>query len=85
MRPVAPRVGLPEITIAEEQVEYLPLTGVPVEYEDGTRGILTRWRFTPAERSAIAAGADLYLTQLTFGRPMQPLAPTVGPPEWARS
>lgn len=83
MRPVAPRVGLPEVTLAEEQAEYAPVTVAVVTYEDGTQGLMTRWRPTEDERALIAAGADLYLTLLTFGRPMQPIHLKVGRPEWA--
>ena len=83
MRPVAPRVGLPEITIAENQLEYATLTGAPVTYEDGTLGMLTRWTFTPEERAAIAAGDDLFLELFTFGGPMQPVALSIGLPKWA--
>lgn len=83
MRPVAPRVGLPEVMIAEEQEEYLPLAGAPLEFDDGTKGMLTRWTFTPEERQAIAEGKDLYLILFTFGQPMQPVHLEVGPPSWA--
>ena len=83
MRSVAPRVGFPETTLAENQLEYVPLTVAHMTYEDGTRGILTRWKFTDEERAAIAAGADLYLGLLTFGQPMQPINIEVGRPVWA--
>lgn len=83
MRAVAPRVGCPEETLAEEQEQFLPLTVAFVEYEDGTRGTMTRWRLDDAERAQLAAGADLYLTLLTFGSPMQPIQLSVGRPGWA--
>lgn len=83
MRPVAPRVGLPEVTLAEDQHEYLALTACPVIFSDGTSAMLTRWRLDDAERAKIAAGEDLYLCALTFGGPVQPVALTVGAPEWA--
>lgn len=83
MRPVAPRVGLPEVTIAEEQLQYSPLVASPVRYEDGTQTMLTRWRLDDEERAKIAAGEDLYIELLTFGGPMQPIAMRIGRPEWA--
>ncbi len=82
-RAVAPRVGCPEETLAEEQAEYLPLTVAFVEYADGTRGTMTRWRLDDAERAKLADGADLYLTLLTFGQPMQPIQLIIGRPDWA--
>ena len=82
MRPVAPRTGAPEVTIAEEQEEYMPITAGVYEYGNGTRALLTRWRLDDDERARIAAGEDLYLMLLTFGRPMQPVSLRVGPGDW---
>jgi len=84
MRPVAPRVGCPEVTMAEDQHEYMPVTVAVVTYEDGDQAVMTRWRLDDDERAKIAAGEDLYLTLLTFGQPMQPITLEVGPPAWAR-
>lgn len=83
MRAVAPRVGMPEVTIAANQDEYLELTGAVVTYEDGSVGVVTRWRLSEVEKFAIARGEDLYLTLLTGGGPMQPVCLEVGPPSWA--
>ena len=33
----------------------------------------TRWQLTDEERAAIAAGADLMLSVLTFRQPLQPV------------
>jgi hypothetical protein len=79
---VSPNVGLPEVTVAEDQHDYLALTAAVVEWRDGSRGILTRWRLTDDERRRIAGGEDLYVTLLTFGQPMQPLGIDVGTPEY---
>jgi hypothetical protein len=78
---VAPRTGAEEITLAENQTAYKPLVAAVYSHPDfnGAPYLLTRWRFTDAERTAIAAGEDLYLAVLTFGQPLQPLAPQVGP------
>jgi hypothetical protein len=81
VRPVAPRVGLPEIQVAEEQEEFSPLAATPLTYQDGSVAILTRWTFTPAERAAVAAGEDLFLE--FAARQMTPVHLRTGPPEWA--
>lgn len=41
--------------------------------------LVSRWRFTEAERRVIAAGADLYVFMHTGGRPVQPIGLVVGP------
>lgn len=81
MRMVAPRTGAHEITLAEDQREYRPLVAAVYRRPDMGNAIqlLTRWTFTAEERAAIAAGEDLYLGILTFGQPLQPLSPQVGP------
>lgn len=81
MRMIAPRTGAPEITVAENQLEYRPIV-VAVYNEKPTRQLLTRWTFTPEEREAIARGEDVYFALLTFGQPMQPISASVGPAGW---
>lgn len=89
MRMRAPRMGaFPEITIAEEQEEYAPLTAAPVTFvtfSDGSKAVVSRWTFTDEERARIAAGDDLYVTLLTFGRRMQPISLTVGVPDFVEA
>lgn len=83
MRPVAPRTGAEEITVAEDQHEYVPLV-VALHADPGGSGspvLLTRWRLSEEERAAIAAGEDLYVGCLTFGERLQPLLVTVGDPK----
>lgn len=82
VRAVAPRLGLPEVMMAEEQEEYMTLCVSPIQYEDGSSGVITRWRLDDEDRRRIAAGEDIFLTLLTFGHPMPPVAIQVGPP-WA--
>lgn len=90
MRPVAPRVGLPETVIAADQHEFQELVGTAYcEVDAATRvagpiTILTRWRLSPEELKRIAAGEDLYLHILTAGEPLQPVKLEVGPPKWAQ-
>lgn len=80
MRPVAPRVGLPEITLAEDQLEFSPIVVALHVYGDGTGAMVTRWRLDDAERAQLAAGADLYLC--TLGSGFRPVMLTVGAPDW---
>lgn len=77
MRPVAPRLGFPEITIAEDQHEYLPVTAGVFMGPLG-REIVTRWQLTPEDRARLLAGEDIYIRVLTYGQPLQPLAPSIG-------
>lgn len=85
MRAIAPRTGAPEMTIAEEQEEYLPIT--IALYWSGvgeTKIFLTRWQPSTEERAAIAAGEDIYVSQLVFpdasGRQlMTPMGVQCGP------
>lgn len=83
MRPIAPRTGAPEATIAEDQEEYMPVTVALYDYADGSRGLLTRWTLTPEERQAVASGEDIYVQQLNFGTPMTPLIVRAGPGDFA--
>jgi hypothetical protein len=83
MRAIAPRTGAPEVTIAEEQEEYSPITVARYHYPNGTGLLLTRWTFTPEERAQIAAGEDVYIGQLNFGGPMTPLIVRCGPGDLA--
>lgn len=76
---VAPRTGAPELTLAEEQEEYLPLTVACYETDRGSPALLSRWRLSDEDRERIAAGEDVYLLVVTGGAPMQPVAVQVGP------
>ncbi len=80
-RAVAPRVGFPEIMLADDQEEYLTTCAAVVTYEDQTTAVMTRWRLTDEERQKIANGEDIYLSLL--GRSMQPVTLEIGRPDWA--
>ena len=85
-RAVAPRTGAPEVTVAEEQEQYMPVTVAFHRFADeapGVRHLVTRWTFTPEERARIAAGEDVYVGQLNFGGPMTPLVVSAGPGPYA--
>ena len=82
-RPVAPRVGAPEVMMAQDQDQYLTVCVALITYSDQSQAVMTRWRLSDEERALIAAGNDVYLTLMTFGQPMQPITMEIGPPEWA--
>ena len=67
--PVVPGAQLAETVYAKDQPEYQPL---PVfRFDDGT--VLTRWRLTFWERLRVLWTGNVYLWQLTFNRPLQPV------------
>jgi len=75
-----------EIVFAKDQPQYNPLRCLR------GRGrfvpVLSRWSFTPEQRSAIADGGDVILELSTFGQPLSPIrmAVTHGEidPDWVR-
>ncbi len=69
--PVFPGEEQHEVVYAKNQPEYVPLRCF-VDRERQGRAT-SRWTLTADQRKAIASGADLYLTLLTFNRPMQPI------------
>lgn len=75
MKPVPPEPPKPiegeALTYGSDQAQYLPL---PAWRMPGSIGqTITRWRPSTEERAAIAAGADIWLSQLTFRQPLQPV------------
>lgn len=81
MRPVAPDIGFPEVSLARDQEQYFELTAAVIPYDDGSVGVVTRWRLTDEELAKLHAGSDVYLVILTAdGRP-QPVALSIGAPE----
>ena len=63
-----------ERIIALDQPEYLPIVALPVRFSDGASGMSVRFRPTDEERKAIADGADILVTELTFGGPFTPIS-----------
>jgi hypothetical protein len=73
MHPVSPATGAPEVILAKDQPEYLPLpAAVYLETEHGSncRMYATRWTMTDEERLAVAEGSDIFVTQLVFDQPL---------------
>lgn len=64
------------VVFAEHQPEYLPL---PAHRTDDGQ-VITRWEFSWQERLRVAFGRPMWLRQLTFNHPLQPLSPTVESP-----
>jgi hypothetical protein len=64
-----------EVIFAKDQPEYVPLRTLPYETYPGSGDyrVMSRWTLTEEQRKAVADGADIYLTLLTFGRPLQPV------------
>jgi hypothetical protein len=60
-----------ETVYAKDQPEYIPLRALRSRTEDGR--VMSRWTLTPEQRKAIADGADVYLTLMTFNGPLQPI------------
>lgn len=63
------------ITLAKDQPEYQPLPAMRLE--DGYGSVITCWELTDEEIETIVRSKRLYLKQLTFGSPLQPILPTV--------
>jgi hypothetical protein len=92
MRMIAPQLDAPQITVAEEQEEFKPITvalvrngGYGSQRPDGINTVITCWRPTPEERARLAAGEDVYIAQLTFGGPMQGLIVRCGKQDTAET
>lgn len=62
-----------ERVVALDQPECAPVVALPIRYADNTSGIAVRFRMNDAERKAITEGADIIITELTFGLPMTPI------------
>src|SRR5271170_7242303 len=69
--PVMPGSESIEIVLGENQKEYIPLPAVYLDTP--SLPMITRWRLSLEEIRAILRGADIVLTQLTFGADFQPV------------
>lgn len=87
MRMVRPKLDAPQITIAEEQEEFLPITaalvlngqypGVATEHGP-LNTIVLAFRPNDSDRQRLAAGEDIYVSLLTFMQPQQGIIVMVG-------
>lgn len=70
--PVLPgHTSIPETVFGASQPQYTPIAAVIVPGPEGE--VITRWEFTEEEKEALANGASLYLSVLTFGRSFHPV------------
>ena len=69
--PVMPGSESIEVVLGKGQPEYIPLPAVYLDTK--ARPMITRWRLSDEERVQVENGADIVLTQLTFGNPFQPI------------
>lgn len=98
MRMIRPKLVAPQVTIAEDQEEYLPVTAAFVNHPDypcdrvrvagekaliEANGVVIAFRPSDHERAKIASGSDIYVHLLTFLKPMQPVIVEVGPENMA--
>lgn len=60
---------------AKDQPEYQPLPVMALGDQEGS--VISCWQLTDEEKTEIANTGKLYLKQLTFGNPLQPILPTV--------
>lgn len=61
------------IVFAEDQPDYTPLPAKVLK--DGT--VISCWRLTAKERSEVFRTGRLWIHQLTFNQPLQPILPSV--------
>jgi hypothetical protein len=61
-----------EIVFAKNQPQYKPLRCL-VDDSRGDCRVMSRWTLTDEQRRAVTEGADIYLTLLTYGNPLQPI------------
>lgn len=90
MRMIRPKLATRQVTIAEDQGEFRPVTGALVTHPGypthplgGFNSVVLAFRPSDEERARIAAGEDLYVSLLTFGQPMQGVLVLVGEREMA--
>jgi len=68
--PVAPGLNRPEIIIAKDQPQYIPLPAI----HDRENGVVhTRWGLSMVERFRVLIFGSMYLSVRTFNEPLQPV------------
>lgn len=95
---IRPKLTAPQIQIAENQEEYKTVTAALVNHPSypsraarinadpelvQANGVVLAFRPSDEERAKIAAGSDIYVSLLTFLKPMQPIIVDVGPENMA--
>lgn len=59
------------VVFAEDQTEYIPLPVVIPR--DNENVVLSKWELTDEERAKIVDGGYIYVQQMNFGQPLQPI------------
>lgn len=77
--PVIPELKSYEQPLGGPEVGQPQYNGLSVLRSPEGR-VISRWTFTEEERRAIAEGADLYLTVMTFNQNFQPVRLDIGSP-----
>lgn len=77
MHPVSPVIaGCHQTLIAENQPEYETLPAIVT----GDGYVISRWHLSWRERLVVLFNGNIFLSCLTFGRPVQPVILDVEPP-----
>jgi hypothetical protein len=74
MKPISPVIKgyeTAEVIFAKDQPQYLPLPALILQGEG--KPVVSRWKLDDEERSRIAQGADILLTQMIFDGPYNPI------------
>ena len=69
--PVIPGFNVPVVEFAKGQPEYLTLPA----YRDEDGCVTSRWKLTWGERLRVLLAGSIWIQQLTFNRPLQPVKP----------
>lgn len=72
MRQIVPGFDIDTVTYAKDQPEYIPLPAWRSP-DDPSGLIVTRWKLSWKERFLVAFGGSLWVSILTFHKPLQPL------------
>lgn len=67
--PVIPGVKTPEVVYAKDQPPYIPLPA----YREGDGTITTRWQLSWKERLQVLFKGCIWLSVMTFNKPLQPV------------
>jgi hypothetical protein len=79
MLSVEPLTGAKQVTLAVNQEEYEPLTvALYINTDLNSPVLYSRWKLSEEERQALIDGQDIFVGQVTYGQPLQPVSIQVG-------
>lgn len=70
----------PETVLAKDQPQYNQLPVAHIEYSDGVKSMISRYKLSWRERWKMLIRGEFWLEQLTFGQCLRPQRPTVDEP-----